>query len=109
MKTGPWDLRGQLLHVAELEGTKLAERLADLINEEDCGEEQGLLTSGASAFDAFLNKLARGMTETGASATHVAAFSYTFRAAFNGRLADTLLTEHNHRGSAKERVNIGRH
>ena len=109
MKTRPWDLRGQLLHIAELEGTKLAERLADLINEGDCGEEQRLLNSGASVFDAFLNKLVRGMTEMGASATDVASFSYTFRAAFNGRLADTLLTEQNRRGSPKERANIRRH
>jgi hypothetical protein len=103
------DLRAQLLHVAELEGEQLAERLVNLINEGNCGEEQRLLNRGASAFEAFLNKLAWGMAQMGASATDIASFSRTFRAAFNGRLADTLLTEHNRKGSPKEWANIRRH
>ena len=110
MKTRPCDLRGQLLHIAELEGGKLAERLADLINDGGYGEEQRLLNSGTSAFEAFLNKLALGMTQMGARATDVASFSNTFRAAFNDRLADALLTEQRHRDLwPQERANIRRH
>ena len=110
MKTRPCDLRGQLLHIAELEGGKLAERLADLINDGGYGEEQRLLNSGTSAFEAFLNKLALGMTQMGARATDVASFSNTFRAAFNDRLADALLTEQRHRDLwPQEQANIRRH
>jgi hypothetical protein len=93
---------------AELEGEKLAERLANLINEGNYGEKQRLLNSGVSAFEAFLNKLAWGTTQMGASATDVASFSRTFRAAFNGRPADALLAEHIRKGSPKEWVNIRR-
>ena len=110
MKTRPCDLRGQLLHIAELEGGKLTGRLADLINEGGSGKEQMLLNSGVSAFEAFLNKLARGMTQMGASASDVASFSDTFRAAFNGRLADALLTEQHRKASRlPERANIRQH
>jgi hypothetical protein len=110
VKTRHCDLRGQLLHVAELEGGKLAERLADLINEGRYGEEQRLLNSGVSAFEAFLNKLALGMTQMGARATDVASFSDTFRAAFNDRLAGALLTEQRHRNLwPQERANTRQH
>jgi hypothetical protein len=110
VKTPSCDLRGQLLHIAEQEGAKLAERLAELINEGGYGEEQRLLNSGVSAFEAFLNKLAQGMTHMGASASDVASFSDTFRAAFTGRLADALLTEQHRRALwLLERANIRQH
>jgi hypothetical protein len=60
MTTRPCDLRGRLLHIAELEGAQLAERLADLIDEARCGEEQKLLDSGVSTFEAFPNDLSQG-------------------------------------------------